>query len=183
MRVLMTALVACALATAVAVPVTASVLRSDSSRAHDDALNGLTSVYASLADSILANKRIESAVVRAIVEMERGMALSALERARADAAAMREVADRIAGFATEGGAAVEPIRNRLLEGGHHHHADDSGPDAAYDSGYVILDKKAKRSALDLAKRCAKLAQSDAVSDTEIAEIRTELLRIAPATGR
>jgi len=167
---------------AIVAPVAASMIQKggDPAQAHDVARHGLVTIYGSLADSILANKRCEEDVVRAILEMERGLALGALDRAATNPAALAEAAEHIASFSTEGGATVEPIRNRLLAGGHHHNADDTGPDAMYDSGYVVVDRKTKRMALDLSKECAQLAQAGAASADEIAKIRRELASLAPA---
>lgn len=170
---------------ALALPLMAGLARPQAADpAHDRALTDLVGIYESLADSILANKRSEENVVRAIVELQRGLALAALDRAAADPGALRAAADHIATFATEGGAAVEPVRNRLLAGGHHHHADDSGSDAAYDSGYVVLDKGEKKRALDLSKRCARLAASGGTPDAAaVTSIRDELMGIAPARAK
>ncbi len=138
---------------------------------------GLASVYHSIADTIMAAKDSESAVVGAILAVERDLALAALDKAAGSsgtAADLRTAAARIGDYATEGGAAIEPIRNRLLQGGHHHHADDTGPAAVYDEGYVVLTKKLKQEALGLANRCAKAAESSSLDTKEIASIREAL---------
>ena len=110
-----------------------------------DAAVAFAAVYRGLADSILANKRTEKAVVAGLLQVERDLALAAFDKAKAGVAAgeLRTAAQHIGDFATEGGAVVEPIRNLLLQGGHHHHAQDSGPEALYERGYVVLTKKMK----------------------------------------
>src|SRR5689334_18899064 len=116
--------------------------------AADSAVAGLTAVYEKIADTITAANHSESAVVRAILMAERDLALAALDRAHTAggpgaAGDLRIAAAHIGDFATEGGSAVEPIRNRLLESGHHHNANDTGPDAVYETGYVVVTKKQK----------------------------------------
>lgn len=154
----------------------------DESPAGKTAMTGFASVYQTLADSILANKAGEHAVVTAILRVERDLAVEALDRAAAapDAAKMdlQAAATRMGEFATEGGAVIEPIRNRLLQGGHHHHAQDSGPEAVYDQGYVVLNKVSKVKALEIARRCARLAADGGASAEAIAEIRKEFLDMA-----
>ena len=147
------------------------------------ALAGITEIYKSLAESILSNKQSEKGVVLAILEVERDLILAALDRARehapSGAASDLEVAARHLGnFATEGGAAVEPIRNRLLKGGHHHHAQDTGPEAVYDKGYVVLNKKSKREALAIAKRCAVMASGSEAQQGDIDAIRAAFSSLA-----
>jgi hypothetical protein len=78
-------------------------------------------------------------------------------------------------FATEGGSATAPVRNRLLEGGHHHNADDTGADAVYDTGYVVLTKKQKQRVLDIAKRCSQAAESGKPDAAKIGEIKKDFL--------
>jgi hypothetical protein len=149
----------------------------------DSAVAGFAEVYRGLADSILANKRTEKAVVLGILQVERDLALAALDRARAgDGKALREAAERIGDFATEGGAIIEPIRNRLLQGGHHHHAQDSGPNALYDRGYVALTRDNKVRALGLAKRAAQLAEGSAGA-AEIDAVRSAFAELAAASLR
>lgn len=145
------------------------------------AVAGITTIYQKVADTILAGNQSEREIVRAILQVERDLAVAALNRAQAGgagaAADLRAAAARIGDFATEGGAAIEPIRSRLLQGGHHHHADDAGPNAVYDEGYVVLTKKLKVEALDLGKRCAKAAEG-AASATEIGAIRDAMSSLA-----
>ena len=141
----------------------------------------LASVYGTIADSILAAKASETAIVRAILASERDAAMAALDRAASASGTPSDLAAaaaRIGDLATEGGAAIEPIRTRLLQGGHHHHADDTGPDATYDEGYVVLTKKLKQEALELGKRCAKAAEATAVDAKEVAALREALASLA-----
>lgn len=160
-----------------------ALLRSPATPA-DSAIAGFAAVYRGLADSILANKRTEKAVVIGLLQVERDLALAAFDRAKAagDAAELRTAAQHIGDFATEGGAVIEPIRNLLLQGGHHHHAQDSGPEALYDRGYVALTRKHKMQALELAKRTAKLAEA-APSATAIDEVRDAFAELAAASLR
>ncbi len=152
--------------------------------ASDTAIVGLAGVYGGLADSILANKRTEKAVIMAILKVERDLVFDALADAKtaeagARAAELQRAARHIGEFATEGGAIIEPVRNRLLQGGHHHHhhADDSGSEELYDKGYVVVTKKHKRGALDLAKRCAQLARGGA-DEAQITAIHEEFAAMA-----
>ena len=134
----------------------------------------LVRTYETIADSILATKNSEDAIVRAILQVHADEALAALDRAAAKGgspADLKAAASHIGDFATEGGAAVEPIRTRLLAGGHHHNADDTGPNAVYDEGYVVLTKKMKQEVLELAKRTAKAAEASSVDAKEAAAIR------------
>ncbi|MCB9833868.1 MAG: hypothetical protein H6807_15510 [Planctomycetes bacterium] len=154
------------------------------SRAADTAVEGLAKVYGSLADSILANKRSEKAVIMAILTAERDLVIDALGKARTGDAdgrtdELQRAARHIGEFATEGGSIIEPIRNRLLQGGHHHHhhAQDTGTEEAYDNGYVVVSKVHKRSALDLAKRCAQLAAGNGDA-AQITAIQVEFMALA-----
>jgi len=160
----------------------APILAKEPAGGPASSLDGLSAVYQELANAIIADKNTEAAVVRAILIHERDLAMVSLDAAAANpasaAAALREAAARIGDFATEGGSAVEPIRHRLLEAGHHHHADDTGPTATYDEGYVVVNKKIKVEVLDLSKRCAKLAEAPKVDAKDIAAIKDSLKEIA-----
>ena len=147
----------------------------------DSPISGLVNVYQKVADTILAANDSETTVVHAILEVERDTAVAALDRAAGSTgtpADLRTAAAHIGDFATEGGSIIEPIRNRLLTGGHHHNADDVGLAAAYDTGYVIVTKKQKQEVLDLAKRCAKAAEASKVDATEAVAIRDALKALA-----
>ena len=142
---------------------------------------GLASVYEKISMTLLAARDSETAVVNAILAGERDQALAALMRAKGtggSAADLKEAAARIGDFATEGGAAVEPIRNRLTQAGHHHNASDTGPDAVYDTGYVTVTKKHKVEALDLAKRAEKAAMSGKVDAAEATAIHDAFKTLA-----
>ncbi|MFN7971578.1 MAG: hypothetical protein U0166_04400 [Acidobacteriota bacterium] len=152
-------------------------------QATPDPAANLSTVYQKIADTILAANGSERAVVQAILSTERDAALAALDRAAekgGSAADLRTAADRIGDFATEGGAAVEPIRNRLIQSGHHHNADDTGPDAVYDPGYVVVTRKAKQEILPLAKRAAKAAEA---SNVDVAEVKAIREAFAAAAGK
>ncbi|HZE89956.1 MAG TPA: hypothetical protein VE404_10425 [Verrucomicrobiae bacterium] len=151
----------------------APALAADSDAAGQSGITGITAVYQKVADSILADHDAEAQIVRALLAVERDLALASLGRGD-----LKTAASRIGDFATEGGAAVEPIRSRLLKGGHHHHADDSGPQAIYDEGYVVLTKKLKVEALDLGKRCAKAAAAPKADPVEVKAITDALTSFA-----
>ena len=143
--------------------------------------DGLIATYKSVADSLLAANAAEDALVRVLLVVERDAALAALDRATAaggTAADLREAAGHVGDFATEGGSAVEPIRNKLLAGGIHHNSDDAGPDAVYDEGYVVITKKLKVEVLDLAKRAAKAAEAGKVNAAEVHAIREAFSSVA-----
>ncbi|HEY3177122.1 MAG TPA: hypothetical protein VGK94_15320 [Candidatus Polarisedimenticolia bacterium] len=123
----------------------------------------MTATYNSLADGILALRRSESNLVKAILASTYGNAEATLEKARArieskkDArAAMEKLAAFVAQLGNEGDATVAGIRKRLLEGGHHHNsaAEQQG---VYDEGFVVVTRVARKAFLDLAGRIGKLA--------------------------
>ena len=103
--------------------------------------NSLAVAYDALADSILALRATEDGFVRAILDdhyrgAQRSMDRGDFERAAAEMAL----------FATEGDNAVAGIRKKLVEGGHHHNADD-GEDGMYETGFVVVTRKAKKKLL------------------------------------
>lgn len=104
--------------------------------------DSLATAYDALADSILALRAAEDGFVRAILDdhyrgAKRSMAREEYDRAAAEMAL----------FATEGDNAVAGIRKRLVEGGHHHNADD-GEDGVYETGFVVVTRKAKKKLLE-----------------------------------
>lgn len=134
----------------------------------------LAAVYQELAGTILAANATEGALIHSILHAEHDAAIAALDRAAAKGGTTKdlaEAAERIGDFATEGGAAIEPIRNRLLKGGHHHNSDDVGAEAAYDEGYVMVTRKAKQELLPIAKRAAKAGEAGSVDAAEVKAIR------------
>lgn len=104
----------------------------------------LVATYDKIADSILAAKHSEKAVVSAILASHRQAAGLA-----AGAKAWGEAAAQIALWGNEGDNAVGGIRKRLLEGGHHHNAEGESK-GLFEEGYVIVTVAAKKQALDLA---------------------------------
>jgi hypothetical protein len=66
----------------------------------------------------------------------------------------------VALWANEGDNAVGGIRNRLLEGGHHHNAEGEAK-GIYEAGYVIVTVAAKKSALDIAAKLQAAADDAA----------------------
>src|SRR5688500_13267115 len=102
----------------------------------------LTDTYAAIADTILASKRAEAGVVRAILDGHQRMAQESFEAGRWD-----DAAAHMALWANEGDNSVGGIRKRLLEGGHHHNAEGEAK-GIYEEGYVVVTKAAKTSALE-----------------------------------
>ncbi len=102
---------------------------------------GLSAGYDALADSILALRQAESAFVHAILDHHYQAAAAAMEAGdHATAAA------QVALFGNEGDNTIGGIRKRLVEGGHHHNADD-GEDGKYETGYVIVTREWKKAIL------------------------------------
>lgn len=115
----------------------------------------LAAAYDSLADSILALRAAEDGFVRAILDdhyrgAKRSMARGDFERAAAEMAL----------FATEGDNKVGGIRKRLVEGGHHHNADDA-EGGKYETGYVVVTRKAKKKLLEISAAMRTAANDDA----------------------
>lgn len=121
----------------------------------------MVQTYSALADAILGLNQAEVAFMRTLLSTHHG---------HAEAAAMKgdyaAAAAQMALVANEGDNAIAGIRNRLVEGGHHHHhadgeghhhaddeghhADDDGShhsddtdESAYDPGFIIVTKAAK----------------------------------------
>jgi hypothetical protein len=97
--------------------------------------------YGALADSILAIKRTELEFVRSLLANHYRAARAANQRGDSEAASAE-----IALFASEGDNAIGGVRKRLLDGGHHHHADGEAK-GIYEPGFVIITRKAKEDAL------------------------------------
>ena len=127
----------------------------------------LVATYQTLADSILAVKKTEANLVRAILSAARAHARIQVERAKqamkgndmkGAGAALEGAAAAVAQMATEGDSAVGAVRKRLLEGGHHHNAAGEQK-GIYDEGYVIVTRAAKQAFLDSSKAFAALAKA------------------------
>ncbi len=101
----------------------------------------LSAGYDALADSILALRKAESAFVGAVLDAHYKAAKRAMKAGKYEMAAAQ-----IALFANEGDNSIGGIRKRLVEGGHHHNADD-GEDGEYETGYVIVTREWKKAIL------------------------------------
>ncbi len=146
---------------------------------------GLVNTYSELATAILGSKRAESSIVRAICQEAFDTAQARLAAAATCATAgdkdgaaahLETAAAAAANIATEGDKAVAAVRNRLLEGGHHHHATPEIA-AKYDAGYVVVTKEAKKALLEQATalgRLAGLARAGAASRAEIEAAAAQL---------
>jgi hypothetical protein len=141
-----------------------SVARAESAGATPP---GLVSSYHTLADAILAVKKTETNLVRAILDAAHARAEGDLNHARAalkgnDAkgaqAAIESMAAAVSQIASEGDASVGAVRKRLLEGGHHHNAEGEQK-GTYDPGFVIVTRAAKQQFLDSAKALGQLAKA------------------------
>jgi hypothetical protein len=111
--------------------------------------------YEALADTILAVRRAEANLVRALLDGHRHAAEAAVSRGDHAAAAAH-----VALFANEGDNAIGGVRKRLLEGGHHFNAE--GEDKGiYEEGYVVVTREAKKRGLDIAKALRSATTDDA----------------------
>ena len=61
-------------------------------------------------------------------------------------------------MASEGDSAVAAVRKRLLEGGHHHHADGEAK-GIYDPGFVVVTRTAHQQLLDASRAIGQLARA------------------------
>lgn len=127
----------------------------------------MVATYNTLADAILATKKTEENLVRTILGAGYAHARVQLERARqalktgdakAGGSALENLAAAVAQLGTEGDGAVGAVRKRLLEGGHHHHADGEAK-GIYDEGYVVVTRVAKQAFLDSSKALGALARA------------------------
>lgn len=101
----------------------------------------LVDTYSTLADAILAVKKTEANFVRSMLDGHRHGAMAYYHAKQWERAAAE-----MALFANEGDNAIAGVRKRLLEGGHHHHADGEAK-GIYEPGFVIVTKKAKQAIL------------------------------------
>jgi hypothetical protein len=125
----------------------------------------MVATYSSLADGILALKRTEEDLVRAILAATAANghanlthALMAIEKSdgAAEQTAVEALAADVGQLATEGDNAVGAIRKRRLEGGHHHNAAGEAQ-GIYDDGYVIVTRAAKAKLLASSRAIAGMA--------------------------
>jgi hypothetical protein len=115
----------------------------------------LVAAYEALADSILGLLKAEASFVTAVLydhyrAAERAFKSDDFEKAAAEMAV----------FANEGDNAVAGIRKRLVEGGHHHNADD-GEDGEYETGFVVVTRKAKKNILATSAALRQAEDKDA----------------------
>ena len=123
----------------------------------------MVATYASLADSILANRRTESNLVHAILATTYGHAEATLGRIKSKLDAKQDARSEVESLATlvaqlgnEGDAAVAAVRKRLIEAGHHHNsaAEQQG---IYDEGFVVVTKVIRQGLIDAAGRIGKMS--------------------------
>lgn len=105
----------------------------------------LVAAYSALADAIIALDKAEEGFVASLLDGHRHGAMAHFKGERFEMAAAEAIL-----FANEGDNAIAGIRKRLLDEGHHHHADDSGPTSTYEPGFVIVTRVAKTRVLELA---------------------------------
>src|SRR2546426_1691534 len=127
----------------------------------------MVATYNTLADAILAVKNTETNLVKTIlgagyaharVELERARKAIKAGDAKASETALENLAGDVAQLGTEGDNAVGAVRKRLLEGGHHHHADGEAK-GIYEEGYVVVTRVAKQSFLDASKAIGQMARA------------------------
>jgi hypothetical protein len=127
----------------------------------------IVATYESLADAILAVKRTEANLVRAIlgtgyahaqVELDRARKAIKAVDAKGSQAALEGLAAAVGQLGTEGDMAVGAVRKRLLEGGHHHNAAGEAK-GIYDEGFVVVTRSAKQAFLDASKAIGQLARA------------------------
>jgi hypothetical protein len=144
----------------------------------------LVKTYDHLATAILGTKNAETAVVRAICaeahdRAQAKLAAAADALAAGDGKAASQELEAAAGavvlVANEGDHAVAAVRNRLLEGGHHHHATPEIA-AKYDPGFVLVTKESKNALLAEAKAIGMMAGK--VADLGGGDVRAAGTRLA-----
>ena len=125
----------------------------------------LVKTYDELATALLALNSTEKHVVMSILADAHDGAVNAMEaalQAFADddrdlvSAKLEEAATWVGLIASEGNKSVALVRNRLLEGGHHHHANQD-VSKKYDPGFVVVEKTEKQELLGVATALGKLA--------------------------
>jgi hypothetical protein len=110
--------------------------------------------YEALADTILAVRKAEGALVRSLLDGHLRAATALQEKGD-----WAGCAAQIALFANEGDNAIGGVRKRLLEGGHHYNADGE-EQGIYEQGYVVVTQQAKKDLLAVASQMRR-ASSDA----------------------
>lgn len=143
----------------------------------------LVDTYGSLADTILGAKQTEWNLVHSILATTYMHAEGMFAKAKAKNAAGKDagaeieaLAALVAQLGNEGDAAVAAVRKRLLEGGHHHNAagEEKG---AYDEGFVIVTRTARKTFLDAAKNIGRSAKDFAAVEAEWNKVRTEFEKV------
>ena len=114
----------------------------------------MAATYGSLADAILALKSTESQFITSVLETHYHHAQEHVKTGDSEGAAAE-----MALFASEGDNAIGGVRKRLVDGGHHHHADGEAK-GIYDAGFVVVTRKAKEAAL-AASAAMRQAKTDA----------------------
>lgn len=114
----------------------------------------MVKTYDTLADIILSVNALEVDFARAVLEGHRHAASALFESGDFTGAAAQ-----MALFASEGDNAMGGVRKRLLQGGHHHHADAS-VEGEFEPGYVIVTREAKKKIL-AASAALRRAKTDA----------------------
>jgi len=125
----------------------------------------MVATYQTLADTILGAKKTEHNLVKSILteayhnaQLALASAKDAIKTNQNARPSIETLAALVSQIANEGDAAVAAVRNRLLEGGHHHNAKGE-QQGVYDEGFVIVTRAAKKSFLDSAMRIGKMAAS------------------------
>jgi hypothetical protein len=145
---------------ALALPLVAVLIPA--ARAETGTAVALAEAYEGLANTIIAVRETESALVKAILVAHHDAARAQLDAARAAAPESRSkhlqaAATEITSLASEGDKRVQAVLQRLLKSGHHHHTD------GYTSeDYMYVDSVEKKSLLDLAGRVAKIDDPTAI---------------------
>lgn len=135
----------------------------------------MVATYDALADTILGANKAERKLVLSILSATYGHAQASVAHARAalkanDAAGAKAALDNVASavgqIATEGDNAVAGVRKRLLEGGHHANSEGEAQ-GAFEEGYVVVNKTAKKAFLDSSQAIAMLAKAPAADKLEV----------------
>ena len=123
----------------------------------------LVAAYGSLADTMLSAKKTEWNLVRSILATTYGHAEATLASARDRMKAGKDARPDVEKLATlvsllgnEGDAAVAGVRKRLVEAGHHHHA-NAMQQGQFEEGFVIVTRAAKKVFMDAAGQIGKMA--------------------------
>ncbi len=134
----------------------------------------LAQTYEHLARSLIELREAENGLVATILTNHHMMAVHYFARATAGqdvAKNLEAAAGEITKVATEGGKAVQAVRQALTEAGHHHHHHHHS-DAESEADYVFVDPDEKKALLDHAGAVARLGAS--ATAEQIAEARSTL---------